>query len=88
MTNLFRITNNNGEEQKEAITITPDNTYYKIYNEFLQQEFFTTIEENEDFIPMNTGTEIILILTRCEDDDPIEEEDVFEVMQDMIYQRA
>jgi len=84
MTNLFRITNNNGQEQKEIITITPDNTYYRIYNSYLKNLYFTDIEENEDFIPLARHNEIIMIL-QSDEDDPIEAEEVFDCMMDYFH---
>lgn len=75
-------------EKQEVQTIKPDNKYYAAYNIYLDQYYGTSIEENEDFIPMDSGEEIIMILNLPEDGDEVEDEDVFEVMQDMLYMRA
>lgn len=74
--------------EKFMTTISSDNTYYIRYNNYLQQYYEETIESNEDFIPMDIDGTIILILARYKSDDPIEAEDVFEVMQDKLYIRV
>lgn len=86
MIKLFTI--EKATEKQEVQTITPDNKYYIVYNTNLYQNYGTSIEENEDFIPMETIREIILILDLPEDGEEVEDEDVFEVMQDMLYMRA
>jgi len=85
MTNLFRITNNNGEERKEIITVTPDHTYYTVYNKYLQMDYCTTIEENEDFIPFVNENEIIMVLIGNEEE-IIDVEEAFDCMMDYFYQ--
>jgi len=75
------------ESKKEVKEIQQDNPFYIKYNNYLLTRYFTDIEDNEDFIPMDSGEEIIMVLDLPEDND-VEDEDVFEVMQDMLYMRA
>lgn len=80
---LFTLT----EIKREVQEIEQNHPLYIRYDKYLKQEYFTTIEDNEDFIPMDSGEEIIMVLDLPEDND-VEDEDVFEVMQDMLYMRA
>ncbi len=73
--------------EKTMQVISSDNIYYKLYNNYLQKYYGETIEENEDFIPMQLGDKIIIVYS-IEDIDEEFTENIYDVMQDMLYIRA
>lgn len=74
-------------EEKTMQVISSNNSYYKLYDSYLQKYYGETVEDNEDFIPMQLGDKIIIVYA-IEDMDEEFAEDIFDVMQDMLYIRA
>ena len=64
--------------------IEPDSTEYINYNRFLEREYFTNIEDNCDFIPLNEKGKVKMIL-RKDQFEITEIEDVFEILFDSLY---
>lgn len=80
---LFTLT----ETKREVQEIEQNNPLYIRYDNYLKQEYFTTIEDNEDFISMQMGDKIIIVF-KIENVDEEFAENIFDVMQDQLYMRA
>ena len=61
---LFTLTSNSKQTVEE---ITEQHFYYNVYNNFLENFYLTTIEENEDFIPYIIVNELLIVLKTNED---------------------
>ena len=81
---LFNLSNN---EERTVKEISNDNSYYKLYDKYLDMFYGETIETNSDFIPFDIGDKIIIV-QQIEDIDDEFTENIFDVMQDMLYMRA
>lgn len=80
---LFELT----ETKREVQEIEQNNPLYIRYDNYLKQGYFTTVDDNEDFIPMDLGNKIIIVYA-IEDMNEEFDENIFDVMQDMLYMRA
>ena len=83
---LFELHLMNDEDIKIYRSIDSANDEYIKYNRFLTKEYFITIEENDDFIPMTTENKSSLTLRS----DQFEEngiEDIFELLHNVIITR-
>ena len=75
------------ESKKEVQEIQQTNPIYIIYDNYLQKYYGETVEDNEDFIPMDLGDKIIIVYAVDKIDEDFTE-NIFDTMQDMLYMRA
>lgn len=81
---IFKIgVKNDGEVRACNIIKETDMEYIK-YDKFLKKEYFTNVEENDDYIPMVTKNEAIIVL-REDQFLPTEIESVFNMLYDNLY---
>ena len=81
---LFELSN---REERTVKEISNDNSYYKLYDKYLDMFYGETIETNCDFIPLDIGDKIIIVQQMEEIDEEFKE-NIFEVIQDILYIRV
>lgn len=81
---IFKVGVKNDSEVSAYNIIKESELGYINYNKFLRKEHFTNIEENDDYIPMVTKNEAIIIL-RENQFTPIDIENMFEMLYDNLY---
>lgn len=79
---FFTASEENGETIKLVEKIDSNSKEYIIYNDFLNNNFGTSIIENEEYIPQLIDDKVIMVLAENLFEDL---NDVFEVMFDCLY---
>lgn len=81
---IFKVGVKNDVEVRVYNIIKETDMEYIKYDKFLKKEHFINIEENDDYIPMMTKNEAIIIL-REDQFLPTEIESVFNMLYDNLY---
>lgn len=81
---IFKVGVKNDVEVRAYNIIKETDMEYIKYNKFLKKEYFTNVEENDDYIPMVTKNEAIIVL-REDQFLPTEIESVFNMLYDNLY---
>jgi hypothetical protein len=81
---IFKVGVKNDVEVRAYNIIKETDMEYIKYNKFLKKEYFTNVEENDDYIPMATKNEAIIVL-REDQFLPTEIESVFNMLYDNLY---
>lgn len=81
---IFKVGVKNDNEVKTYSIIENSDLEYILYDNYLKSKYFTDIKENDDYIPLTTKNESVLIL-RDDQFKQTEIEDVFEILCDSLY---
>lgn len=82
---MFKVGEKNGLVTKIFNEIENDSNEYISYNDFLNNMYGTDIVENEDYIPLLTSNDEVIMILAEDKFDITDLENVFEVMCDTLY---
>lgn len=81
---IFEVGVKNDIEVRTYNIIKESDMRYIKYNKFLEKKHFTNIEENDDYIPMITKNEALMVL-RVDQFEPIDIEFLFDLLRESLY---